>query len=72
MATIQVEGVKYGVAENLGFSHDVGMYAKVVYTPTGEKMAVRHRGSRLWRFWSAADRVRPLREAMKQAQRMER
>lgn len=50
------------VVENLGFRHDIGMYAKWVEYNGKEFMAVRPRGPFPWRKWSAADRTRPLRE----------
>lgn len=60
---ITIAGVKYKVIDSGGYNHDVGSYWKVVETPDGHhKMVVGGRGR--WRFWSAADRVRPMHEAM--------
>ena len=53
MATIEVEGKKYKVTENLG--HQGGHYVKAVETPDGERMAVR-RGF-AWTWWTARDRL---------------
>ncbi len=58
---ITIDGGKYKVAENLGFNHSVGAYAKLVETEAGNRMAVKFFG--VWRFWTAADRVAPLRKA---------
>ncbi|WP_419917471.1 hypothetical protein [Candidatus Poriferisocius sp.] len=61
MAKIVVDGEAYPVVESLGFEHTAGMYAKLVKVGDGEKMAVKApRGA--WRFWTAEDRVKPLRE----------
>lgn len=48
---IEIEGKKYKVTENLGFSHDRNEYAKAVMTDAGERIAVRSpfRGAK-WRF----------------------
>lgn len=59
---IEVEGKKYKVTDKGCYSHDFGAYWKCVATPDGEKIVVGGRGS--WRFWTAFDRTRPLREAM--------
>lgn len=59
---IMVDGVKYKVVESTGYNHDIGAYCKWVKTPDGEKMVVGSRGR--WRFWTAADRARPILEAM--------
>lgn len=56
MAKINVDGNDYKVVESMGFNHNIGMYAKVVMTETGERVAVKHpRG--VWRFWTPRDRV---------------
>ena len=55
MATIEVEGKKYKVTENLGYQ--AGHYVKAVETPDGERMAVR-RGF-AWTWWTAEDRLQP-------------
>ncbi len=51
---------EYKVIENLGFVHDIGMYAKVVMTENGERKVVKDGGK--WRFWTSVDRTQPLRE----------
>lgn len=53
MATIEVEGNKYKVTENLGFQG--GYYAKAVETPDGEKIVVKRSG--VWTWWTARDRL---------------
>ena len=53
MATIEVEGKKYKVTENLGYQG--GHYVKAVETLDGERMAVR-RGF-AWTWWTARDRL---------------
>ena len=57
MKSIVVEGKEYPVIENLGYSHDAGCFAKVVETESGERVAVRQGGSKLWKFWKA--QIRP-------------
>lgn len=57
MKFITVEGVKYKVIDNLGFNHDAGCYAKVVFTEHGERVAVRETGLKEWRFWKV--KIRP-------------
>lgn len=59
---VMVAGKKYKVVDSGSYNHDIGAYWKRVATDDGEKMIVGSRGS--WRFWAAADRTRPLREAM--------
>ena len=39
---IYVAGEKYVVVENLGYDHERGMYAKVVKTVSGERVAVKN------------------------------
>jgi hypothetical protein len=48
---IEVDGKKYRVVEDLGFSNRREQYAKVVMTPQGERIAVReaYRGAK-WKF----------------------
>lgn len=53
MATIEVEGNKFMVSENLGYQG--GYYAKAVETTEGEKIAVKRGG--VWTWWTARDRV---------------
>jgi hypothetical protein len=53
MRTIEVEGNKYRVTENLGYQG--GYYAKAVDTPDGERIAVKRGG--IWTWWTARDRV---------------
>lgn len=60
---IEVDGKKLKVVESLGFNHSIGMYAKIVLTEDGERMAVKYRGGP-WRFWTAADRAQPIMEAV--------
>ncbi len=62
MGKITVEGTTYKVTDKGHYNHDVGDYVKWVQTPDGEKMVVGSRGR--WRFWTAEDRTRPLREAI--------
>lgn len=62
MGKITVEGQSYKVVESGGYNQDIGKYWKRVQTPDGEKMVVGSPGR--WRFWTAADRTRPLREAI--------
>ena len=63
--TIEVDGTKYPVVENLGYQHSAGCYFREVRMPDGTlKMARAYRASGPWRFHSAADRVAPLREAV--------
>jgi hypothetical protein len=52
MATIEIEGKKYKVTENLGYQG--GYYIKAVETPEGERIAVK-RG--VWTWWTAKDRL---------------
>ena len=63
MASIEIEGNRYKVLESLGYNHDAGCYAKIVADGDRERMAVKQAGG--WRFWSAADRVKPLVDAIK-------
>ena len=53
MSTIEVEGKKHRVTENLGYQG--GYYAKAVETPDGEKIAVKRGGA--WTWWTARDRI---------------
>lgn len=59
---IMVAGKKYKVVDKGCYNHDIGAYWKRIATDEGEKMVVGGPGR--WRFWTAADRTRPLREAM--------
>lgn len=59
---IEIDGTKYPVTESLGYVHSVGAHAVEVETPDGFRKAVKRGGT--WRFWTAEDRVRPLREAL--------
>lgn len=45
---ITIDGKKYVVTENIGFSHDLGCYVKAVSTPDGERIAVKRGG--IWEF----------------------
>ena len=54
MATIEVEGKKYKVTETMGHQQ-VGMPAKFVETPDGERVAVKRGG--IWTWWTARDRL---------------
>ena len=58
MSYILVDSVRYRVIETLS-AQAVGMPAKLVATREGDRVIVRQRG--VWRFWTAADRVGPLR-----------
>ena len=55
MKEIEVAGIKYEIVSNLGYQHSSGVYAKMVQTPTGEKMVVKEFGK--WRFWTVEDRI---------------
>lgn len=55
---------KFKVVENLGYNHDIGMYAKIVLVGTEERTAVARQRSGPWRFWSAQDRITPLLEGL--------
>jgi hypothetical protein len=46
---ITVNGKKYKVVESLGYSPDVGEYAKVILVDGKERTVVGSRGC--WRFW---------------------
>jgi hypothetical protein len=62
MGKITVQGEIYTVTDKGCYSHDIGHYWKMVQTPDGEKPVVGRPG--YWRFWTPADRTRPLREAI--------
>lgn len=59
---ITIDGKKVKVTSNLGYNHDVGAYVKEVEIDGKRQMAVGRPGH--WRLWTAADRTRPLREAI--------
>lgn len=48
---IEIDGKKYKVAESLGYSHDMGCYAKAVMTEQGERIAVKV--GKAWKFRSS-------------------
>ena len=54
MAKIEIDGVFYQVVETLPHCQ-VGMPAKYVDTPEGEKVAVKRSGK--WAWWTASDRL---------------
>jgi len=54
---IEVDGSRYRVVESLGFSHDAGAYAKIVSTPTGERVAIKRAGSFVWHFNTVENRL---------------
>lgn len=58
MASIEVEGIRYPVVENMGFSHSAGLYARMVRTPSGERVAVSFKARGPWRWWTAKDKLR--------------
>ena len=62
MAKIEVHGEQCQVTENLGFQPGAGVYAKQVQTKNGQRIAVKPPGGKIWRFWTARDRVAPLKE----------
>ncbi len=62
MSTIKINGESYKVVESMGFNHSVGMYAKLVQDGERERMAVKQ--GKCWRFWTAEDRVAPLRKGL--------
>ncbi len=47
---IKIAETYYKVTENLGFVHGRGQWAKAVETPEGERVALRHTGSKVWKF----------------------
>jgi len=53
MATIEVDGKRHKVTENLGFQG--GYHAKAVDTQDGERIAVKRGG--VWTWWTVRDRV---------------
>jgi hypothetical protein len=53
---ITVNGVKYRVVENMGYQPSCGMYAKMVATPCGDRVAVKCWGG-IWRWWLVDDRL---------------
>lgn len=55
MVTINKE--QYKVIGNLGLQHSIGMYAKIVETPTGGRVVVKKEGSN-WRFWNPEDKLK--------------
>jgi hypothetical protein len=59
---ITINGKKVKVLSSLGYNHDVGAYVKEVEIDGQRQMAVGSPG--YWRLWTAADRTRPLREAI--------
>jgi hypothetical protein len=61
---ITVEGKKYKVADKGAYSHDLGSYWKIVTTPQGERTVVGRPG--LWRFYTPAERVAPLKKAIEE------
>lgn len=62
MGKIVVGESQYKVTDSGSYNHDIGSYWKMVQTVNGEKMVVGKPGH--WRFWTPADRVRPLMEAI--------
>lgn len=66
---ITVEGKKYKVTEDLKYQISIGEYAKEVMTEDGPRIVVGGRGN--WRFWTAEDRVLPIKSAMKVFKRLE-
>jgi hypothetical protein len=59
---VTIAGKKYKVVDSGCYSHDFGSYWKIVETADGDKTIVGSPGR--WRFWTASDRTRPLREAI--------
>ena len=49
---------RYEVIERLGFNHDIGGYVAIVRAGGSEATVVKQGG--VWRFWTPADRARPL------------
>ncbi len=47
---IKIDEIQYKVTENLGFVHSRGQWAKAIKTPEGERIALRHTGSKVWKF----------------------
>ena len=47
---IKIDEIQYKVTENLGFVHGRGQWGKVVETQGGERIALRHTGSKVWKF----------------------
>jgi len=57
MKPLIIDGTKYKVSENMGYNHSIGAYCKMVDTESGERMTIRRQGSKVWRFWTAEDRL---------------
>ena len=53
--SIEIEGKKYAVVENLGFVHSAGCYAKAVKDGDEERIAVKTAGG--WSWWHTEDRM---------------
>ena len=57
MKTVTIDGNVYNIVERLGFNHGVGLYAMIVQDGDQEPVVVKDGGG--WRFWKAADKLRP-------------
>lgn len=55
MKTIEVDGKKYKVIDNLGYVSAIGMYVKEVMVNGEEKMVVKTKNG--WRFWTTENRL---------------
>jgi hypothetical protein len=53
---ISIDGKKYKVVESLGFSHDVGSYAKIILVDGVERVVVGRPGC--WKFYEPQIRPR--------------
>lgn len=49
---------KLMVVERLGYDHSIGRYAAIVKDGDRERTVVKT--GKVWRFWGAQDRIRPL------------
>ncbi len=54
---ITVEGKKYKTIEDLGFSHSIGKYAKLLKVDGGERVAVKSPGG-IWKWHKVEIRPR--------------
>lgn len=64
MSKVSIGGKHYKVIEHLGYNHDIGKRVVQVETDDGPRMAVAGSPGMGYRFWTAEDRVVPLREAI--------
>ena len=53
--SVKIDGKKYDVTENVGFSHDLNCYVKYVSTADGDRVAVKIGGK--WKFHSVISSI---------------